>query len=119
MSFDRIRPSELPIFLIWINSPSAVFRSISFMPSLRYTHCITQSVAMFNKCFTPTPPRSAHPFQLVDHARNHRQPAVPEFRVLRIQPEWFEQFGIMLGAAGGQHRQIALGEAALRIFVDR
>src|SRR6266702_54845 len=62
---------------------------------------------------------SAHLFQLVDHARNHRQPTFPELGILGVEAERLEQFGIMLGAAGSQHRQIALGEAARGMFVDR
>src|SRR5438552_5035302 len=62
---------------------------------------------------------STHPFQLVDHARYHRQPAFPELGILGVEAEWLEQFGIVLGAAGSQHRQIALGEAARGMFVDR
>jgi len=61
--------------------------------------CITRSTNPFNKCFTPGP-ASAHRLQLVDHASDHRQPAVPEFGILGIEPEWLEQFRIMLGAAG-------------------
>src|SRR5712671_1864324 len=73
---------------------------------------ITCPATRFNKCFTPRP--SAHRFQLVDHARDYRQAAVPEFGIPGVEPERLEQLGIMLGAAGREHRQIALGEAALR-----
>src|SRR3981081_2031044 len=107
------RPSELPIFLISIftvSSPRAA------TPKGMLYRCITCPFAAFNVCNTDY---LIHPLQLVDHARDHRQPAVPEFRVLGIQPERLEQFGIMLGRGGPQHRQIALGEATLRVFVDR
>src|SRR5712664_886328 len=101
-----------------MNSPSTVLRGTSFMAELRYTRCITRGYATFNKCFTPRR-RSGHAFQLVDHARNHRQSPVPEFRILGVEAKWLEQFGIMLGATGSQHRQIAFGKADLRVFVDR
>src|SRR5579863_1051388 len=117
-SFDRMRPSELPIFLIWTNSPSAVFRGISFMAK-------TPLYGMYNRDWCPVQqmfyagPTSTHRFQLVDHARDHRQPAVPEFGIPGIEPKRLEQLGIMLGAAGREHRQIALCKPALRVFVDR
>src|SRR5579872_4797899 len=60
---------------------------------------------------------SGQRLQFVDHARYDRQPAVPEFRIPGVEAEWLEQFRIMLGAAGRQHRQIALGKACLRVFV--
>src|SRR3978361_832055 len=62
---------------------------------------------------------SAHRFQFVDHARDHRQPAVPEFRISGVEPERLEQLGIMLGAAGRKHGEIALGKAVLGMLVDR
>src|SRR5450756_2338686 len=100
-SFERMIPDELPIFLIstvpitWPRGSGAIF-VCSFMANLRYTKRITEFGVPFNRCFTFRT-RSAHPFQLVDHARNHRQAAVPEFGVPGVQPERPEQFGIMLG----------------------
>src|SRR6202163_4462380 len=107
------RPSELPIFLISIFTVSSPHAAT---PKGMLYRCITCPSAAFNVCNTDY---LIYPLQFVDHARYHRQPAVPEFRILGIQPERLEQFGIMLGSAGRQHRQVALGEATLRIFVDR
>src|SRR5882757_4693231 len=81
-------------------------------------NCITYPFLPFNKCFTLSP-ASAHRLQLVDHARNDRQAAVPEFRVLGVQPERPEQVGIMLGTAGGEHGEITLGKAIGGVLVDR
>src|SRR5258708_11842739 len=68
---------------------------------------------------TPWTTWSAHPFQLVDHPRDHRQPAFPKPGIPRVEAERLEQLGIMLGAAGSQHRQIALRKAARGVFVNR
>src|SRR5580704_11029577 len=62
---------------------------------------------------------STHRLQLVDHPCDDRQPAVPEFRVLRVEAERFEQLRIMPGAASREHGEIALREAVRRRFVDR
>src|SRR6266705_7132028 len=86
------------------------------MPKGMLYICITCPLAAFNGCNTDY---LIHPLQLVDHARDHRQPAIPEFRVPGVEAKRFEQLGIMLGAAGGQHRKIALGKATLRILVHR
>src|SRR6267142_824469 len=67
----------------------------------------------------PRATSSAHPFQFVDHARHHRQPALPKLRITGVEAERLEQFGIMLGAAGSQPRQITLRKAARGMFVDR
>src|SRR5262245_33701818 len=53
---------------------------------------------------------SAHGFQLVDHPGDDRKSAVPEFGISCIQPERPQQFGIVLGAAGGEHVEITLGK---------
>src|SRR6202158_6631136 len=100
-----------------MNSPSTVLREISFMAKTPLYEMYNRNIPPVQQMFYT--PQSGHPFQLVDHARDHRQPAFPEFGIPGVEAERFEQFGIMLGAAGSQHRQIALGEAALRIFVDR
>src|SRR5229473_1489943 len=100
-----------------MNSPSTVLRDISFMaPLYKLYNASSHSV---QQMFLRLRPTLTHPFQLIDHPRDHRQPAIPEFRVPGVQAKWFEQFGIMLGAAGGQHRQIALGKTTLRILVHR
>src|SRR5690242_20729058 len=46
--------------------------------------------------------------QLPDHPLQQRQPAAPERRVARVEAERREQLGMMLGAAGGEHREVAL-----------
>src|SRR3954467_6665197 len=61
---------------------------------------------------------SAHRFQLVDHTGDDAQAAVPELWILGIEPERPQQFGILLGAAGGEHVEIALGKAFGRVLVD-
>src|SRR5438477_6791402 len=58
-------------------------------------------------------------FQLSDQPLDHAQPALPECRIARVEPERLEQFRVMPGAAGGQHCEIALGEAFVRLLVDR
>src|SRR5690349_18061578 len=55
--------------------------------------------------------RLAERLQLVDQLGNYIETALPELRVLGVEPERLEQFGMMLGAAGRQHREIALGKA--------
>src|SRR5436190_18254945 len=56
---------------------------------------------------------------LPDHARDNREAALPEIRIARVEPERFEQIGMVLGAAGGKHREIAVGETAFGFLVDR
>src|SRR6266481_6169966 len=81
--------------------------------------CITCLLNPFNKCITSPATGSPHPFQLVDHACDHRQPAVPKLWVFGVEPEWLEQFGIVLGAAGSEHREIALRKSVRGVLVDR
>src|SRR6476620_321820 len=101
-----------------MNSPSAsVLRGISFMaatPLYRTYNTATYRVQQMFYALS-----SAHLLQLVDHARDHRQSAVPEFGILGVEPEWLEQLGIMLGAAGGGHRQLPLGKTVGGVLVDR
>ena len=52
-----------------------------------------------------------HRLQFVDHARDHRKADLPEARILRVEAEGREQLGIGFRSAGGEHRQIPLGEA--------
>src|SRR5262245_53035442 len=68
---------------------------------------------------TPVAEASAHRLQFVDHAGDDRKSAIPEFGILGIEPERFQQLGIMLGAAGGEHVEITLGKAFRCILVDR
>src|SRR5262245_35940590 len=64
-------------------------------------------------------PVSAQHFQLVDHALDHAQSALPEGGIARVQTERLQQFRMMLGSAGREHREIALGEAFVTLLVDR
>src|ERR1035438_1929065 len=57
--------------------------------------------------------------QLIDQLGDHAEAAVPELGIAGVQPERGEQFGVMLGAAGREHVEIALGEAGSRMLVDR
>src|ERR1700730_6903924 len=83
------RPSELPIFLISIFTVSSPHTA---KPKGMLYRCIICPLATFNVCSTEY---LAHPLQLVDHAGDHRQPAIPEFGVPGVQPERFQQFGVM------------------------
>src|SRR4029077_14670472 len=103
-------PSELPIFLISIFI--VAFPDRQRKKSASYI-CITHLGCPFNN-WPPT--RSAHRLQLVDHAGNDRQPAVPEFGVLGVQPERLQKLGIVLGAAGREHREVALGESVRSVL---
>src|ERR1700733_13675354 len=100
--------------------------SCAFAASARpeaHISCPGRGAALHGCCGRPRATSEAlysvHSFQLVDHAADDRQSAVPEFRIFRIQSERLEQLGIMLGAAGGEHPEVALGEAGLGVFVDR
>src|ERR1035438_7511029 len=57
--------------------------------------------------------------QLIDQLGDHAKPPIPELWIAGVQPERGEQFGVMLGAAGREHIEIALGEAGSRMLVDR
>src|SRR5882724_10783240 len=61
----------------------------------------------------------SQPLKLGDHALDHAQAALPEGRVAGIEPEWLEQLAMVLGAAGRQHRQVALSEALGGALIDR
>src|SRR5260370_38004213 len=100
-----------------MNSPSTILRGVSFMAQTPLYGMYNNNMGCVQQMFY-TRRRSGHPFQFVDHARYARKPAVPELRVPGVQPERLEQFGIMLGAAGSEYRQIALGKAGLGVFVD-
>src|SRR6478672_1224100 len=64
-------------------------------------------------------PLCFHPLQLPDQPLDHAQAPLPELRIARVEAERLEQLGMMLGAAGGEHREVALGEARVRLLVDR
>ncbi len=57
--------------------------------------------------------------QLVDEARDHVEPARPERRVGRIQPERRQQLLVPLGAAGAQHVQVLRLEARMPVLEHR
>src|SRR5262249_44351727 len=103
-------PVELPIFLT--SSFMAVSQSWQ-----RYTECITPR----SRVPVPSPRTSGclQRLELVDQALDHRQAALPEARVAGVEPERLEQVGMVLGAAGREHHEIACGEARLRALVDR
>src|SRR5258705_6016761 len=113
-SRGRSNPSELPLFFISIFIANPSLMEVQTTKATLYK-CITRPAASFNNCFTASP----HRLQLINHPRDHRQPAVPEFRILGVEPERFQQFGIVLGAAGGEHVEIAPGEALGGVLVDR
>src|SRR6516164_7393063 len=51
-----------------------------------------------------------HRFQFIDQIGNDVQPAIPELRVTRVEPERCQQFGMMLGATRRKHREVAFGK---------
>ena len=57
--------------------------------------------------------------QLGDHPLDHAKAALPERGVARIEAERRKQLGVMLGAAGRQHGEIAVGKTFLRVLIDR
>src|SRR5579883_2490232 len=58
-------------------------------------------------------------FQLSNHPLDHAKPALPELGIAGVEAERLEQFGMMLGAPGRQHGEIALGKAIGGVLVDR
>jgi len=52
-------------------------------------------------------------------ALDHAKAALPERRVAGVEAEGREQFGVVLGAAGREHGEIALGKAFGGVLVDR
>src|ERR1700746_2094073 len=62
---------------------------------------------------------SAQRFELVDEAGDYRQSLGPEGRIGRIETEWREQLAMPHRAARPQHFEVALGEALMRVLVDR
>src|SRR6187431_2702644 len=63
--------------------------------------------------------RPVERLQLPDHALDHAQSTLPEARLPGIEAERRQQLGMMLRAAGGEHREVALREALVRFLVDR
>src|ERR1700730_7527678 len=50
---------------------------------------------------------------------DHGEAALPEGRVTGIEPEWFQELGVVLGAARREHVEIARGKARFRALVNR
>src|SRR5271155_2619732 len=65
------------------------------------------------------PAGSAQLFELVDEAGDYRQASGPEGRIGGVEAERREQLAMPHGAARPQHFEIALGEALMRVLVDR
>src|ERR1700722_5819722 len=117
ISFGRINPVELPIFFSFTEPTSrgsAATFLCAVMTKLHYTFRITKLYGMYNVIFGA----SAEAFQFFDQYCDHSQPAVPEFRIAGVEAEWSEQLGMVLGAAGRKHRQIALGKTIGRVLVN-
>src|SRR3546814_8824452 len=57
--------------------------------------------------------------QLVDQPFDHRQPLRPEGRVGGVEAEGFQEFGMVLAAAGLEEVEILLLEAKRGLLVDR
>src|SRR4051794_34694472 len=112
-----MRPIELPILRTCSTTPSG---SSSINCSRRCTNCTTprgavQQIVQQSRCCSLI----LHPFQFPNHPLDHTQAALPELRLACIKSEGLEQFRVMLGAAGREHREVTLGEAFVRFLVDR
>src|SRR5689334_15047999 len=57
-------------------------------------------------------------FEFVDEIGDDVQSTIPELRVARVERERRQQFGMMLGAARRQHREVAFGKSTRGFFVD-
>src|SRR5712672_1443713 len=114
-SRGRINPSEFPTFLIAIFMASRVLYEPYKTAVGRVQHANQAFVLTW---FLSNAIWLFELFQLGDHPLQQRQPAPPECRRAGVEPERLEQGGMMLGAAGRQHREIALGETVMRLFVD-
>src|SRR5262245_37645077 len=62
---------------------------------------------------------SAQPLELRDHPLDHADAALPESGIAGVEAEGSQELGMMLGAAGRQHLEVASGEALGRALVDR
>src|SRR4051794_2728873 len=92
--------------------------SIQPRPARRWNNGTFGQPTQPARCSAEDGSPSAHRFQLVDHTGDDAQAAVPELWILGIEPERPQQFGIMLGAAGGEHVEITFSESLGRILVD-
>jgi len=62
---------------------------------------------------------SLQSLQFPDQSLDDADAALPESGIARVEAEGGEQFGIVLGAAGREHREIAFGKAFIGALVDR
>ena len=62
---------------------------------------------------------SLQSLQFPDQSLDDADAALPEGGIARVEAEGGEQFGIVFGAAGRKHREIAFGEAIIGALVDR
>src|SRR6201986_4496810 len=62
---------------------------------------------------------SAEPLQFVDEAADDTEAFVPEGRIGGVQAERRQELVMGLGAARGQHLQIAVGEGRVALLIDR
>ena len=93
-SRGRMNPSELPILLT--SSFMAASLVLQFVITQRITARRSTVVLQTQLCAFVYSKLSSS----VDHPLDHAEPALPERRIARVEPERREQFGIMLGAAG-------------------
>src|ERR1700689_3055939 len=101
------------------STPVLRARSVIVWQALRYTNRITQTFTLFNNCFTLPRALLLQAFQLRDHPLDHAQSTLPERRVAGIETERSEQLGMVLGAAGCEHRKVSLGKTFGGVLVDR
>ena len=100
-SRGRINPSEFPIR----------FTSIFMDGPVMYYEPYNITIVAVQQMFYSTKALLPQAFQLANQPVNHTQSALPERRIAGVETERREQFGVVLGTAGGEHREIALSEA--------
>src|SRR5262249_20601481 len=89
----------------------------TYQSHITYRRLLEQSVSM---CARRSDERELfQALQLVDHPLDHAQPALPERGIASIKTEGRQQVGMVFGAPGREHLEIALGEAFGRPLVDR
>src|SRR5215471_6824266 len=66
-----------------------------------------------------SPASGIHRLKLVDMALDELETHRPELWVGSVEAEWGEQLLVVLGAACGEHVEIAIGEALVGMLVDR
>src|ERR1700682_3761913 len=76
--------------------------------------------SVLSRCARAAPSRfGVERFNLVDHPLDQTEAILPELRVAGVEPEGLQKLGMMFAAAGGEHVEVALGEAFIGAFVDR